>query len=47
MIRTRENNRIANTPIRMSNGLSGAKNPVRGTRNKAKPAIIQAKYNKG
>ena len=47
MISTRENKRIARTPIKKTNGLSGAKNPVSGTLNKAKPAMMQAKYKKG
>ncbi|MEH7013733.1 hypothetical protein V7087_23490 [Neobacillus niacini] len=38
---------MARTPIRITNGLSGARNPVSGTLNKAKPAMIQAKYKKG
>jgi hypothetical protein len=47
MINTKENKRIARTPIRIMNGLSGARIPVNGTLNKAKPAIIQAKYKNG
>jgi hypothetical protein len=47
MINTNENKRMAKTPISSTKGLSGAKNPSSGTRNKAKPAIIQAKNNKG
>jgi hypothetical protein len=47
MINTKENKRIARTPIMSINGLSGAKIPVNGTLNKAKPAIIQAKYKNG
>jgi hypothetical protein len=47
MINTKENKRIARTPIRITNGLSGARIPVNGTLNKAKPAIIQAKYKNG
>ena len=47
MISTRENKRIARTPIRITSGLSGAKNPVSGTLSKAKPARIHKKYIKG
>lgn len=47
MINTSENNRIAKTPIRTTNGLSGAKNPVSGTFNKAKPARIHKKNKNG
>jgi hypothetical protein len=47
MINTKENKRIARTPIITTSGLSGAKIPVNGTFNKAKPAIIQAKYKNG
>jgi hypothetical protein len=47
MINTRENIRIARTPIRTTNGLRGAQNPVSGTLNKAKPAMTQSKYKKG
>ncbi len=46
-IKTKENKRIAKIPIRTTSGLSGAKNPVNGTLNKAKPAIIQAKNKNG
>jgi hypothetical protein len=47
MINTKENIRIARTPIMITNGLSGARIPVNGTLNKAKPAIIQNKNKKG
>jgi hypothetical protein len=47
MINTKENKRIARTPIRTTSGPSGARIPVNGTRNKAKPARMQKKYKKG
>jgi hypothetical protein len=47
MINTKENKRIARTPIRTTNGLSVARIPVNGTLNKAKPARMQKKYKKG
>ena len=47
MIITKENKRMVRTPIRITSGLSGARNPVSGTLNKAKPAMIQDKYKKG
>src|SRR4051812_25472793 len=47
MIRTKENKRIAKTPMRTTKGLRGARKPVSGTLNNAKPAIIQARYKKG
>ena len=47
MINTSENKRTAMTPISRTNGLSGAKNPVSSTLNKAKPARIHKKYKNG